>query len=384
MLTFARRSTTALGLPKICVAILLLALAAVGQARVQGETHDVLQFDYYQTGANEEEAVRLACIRAVHATVGRVLFSDFGLQARDLLGPYIQKNWQEFTASFYVLERRFERDGFGTRIRVQTFPEKLTRDLREKRFLFMPPVHPYHYVFLAESIDGNPAPTDLGRVEILNRLADEGLKVYAEGIESPTNNSDVLSDPAFLSAAQAAATKLGAHVIVVGRAMTRSVAQEEIYYDPITTFETDLHLQMIRVDDGRVLASTDITARGSDTDVSQAYREATAAAARDGINNLIVASRNAWRKTALDAPRFSLMFTDLTHDEAESMARYLQSTLSHGTQVHLKDWFGNVAILNVDTDRAYAALERAIIDFKQYDLRIVDRQGKRITVDVKH
>jgi hypothetical protein len=38
----------------------------------------------------------------------------------------------------------------------------------------------------------------------------------------------------------------------------------------------------------------------------------------------------------------------------------------------------------VDTDRAYAALERALIDFKQFDLRVSDHQGKRITVDVQH
>ena len=58
--------------------------------------------------------------------------------------------------------------------------------------------------------------------------------------------------------------------------------------------------------------------------------------------------------------------------------------LSYGSKVYLRSWHGNVGILNVDTDRAYAAVERAIIDFDGFDMRITDRQGDRITVDVNH
>ncbi len=127
---------------RACIAGLAIAFVAAlpgaSRAGVAIDTNDILTMEYQQTGANEEEAVRLACIRAVKATVGRLLFSDFKLQAGDLLDPYIQKNYQKFVASFYVLERRTDRTGFGTRIRVQTFPEVLARDLREKRFLILP------------------------------------------------------------------------------------------------------------------------------------------------------------------------------------------------------------------------------------------------------
>lgn len=348
------------------------------------ETHDLLDFEYQQVGANEEEAVRLACIRAVQATVGRILFSDYALHGRDLLDIYIQKNWAQFTASSYVLERRAERDGFGVRVRVQTWPEKLHRDLREKKFLYLPPVSPYHYVFLAETVDGQIVPDLGGRAAVNSTLAGEGFKVYEEGIESPVNNSEVTADPAFLAAARIAAIKLGADVIITGRAATRTVSRDAIYYDEINSYETQVHLEMIKVDDGTVIGEVTYTDRASDTDPKAALRTAVETAAIAATEELALKTRGWWSCAQLENPKFSLMFTDVTPEEFQVLARYLQSKLSFGTKVYKKSWFGNVGILNIDTDRAWAAVERAIIDFAQFDLRVTDRQGKRITVSAKH
>src|SRR5690606_30867113 len=121
------RWSTAISLnSKVMVALLGLQLA-LGSASMQEsaraeltvETHDLLEFKYQMVGASEEEAIRQACLRAVHATVGRVLFSDYTLQAEDLLTAYISKNWQQYVASYYVLERRADREGFGVLVRVQ-------------------------------------------------------------------------------------------------------------------------------------------------------------------------------------------------------------------------------------------------------------------------
>ena len=131
-----------------------LAANRFAHAGVAGETNDLLTMEYQQVGACEEEAVRLACIRAVNATIGRMMFSDYKLQAMDLLDPYIQKNYQKFVASTYVLERRAGPEGFGVRIRVQTFPEVVSRDLQEKRFLIMATGNPYFYVFLQDTVGG--------------------------------------------------------------------------------------------------------------------------------------------------------------------------------------------------------------------------------------
>lgn len=384
MTSYARWSTCSVWRHLLIAAVMLLPLGRTLYAGLVVETHDLLEFEYQQSGANEEEAVRLACIRAVQASVGKILFSDYAVQARDLLDPYLQKNWQKFTAAFHVLERRADRDGFGTRIRIQTFPEVITRDLRQKKFLYLAQPNPYHYVWLSESIDGAASNSDLGRRAINEALLSEGLKIYETGVQSPTNNSDVLADPSFLGAARAAATKLGAEVIVVGRVATRKTGEEKVYYDTVHSFESSAHLEMIKTDDGRVLAAVDFTTRGADKVADDARDDSIRGAVNAATAELVTRSRGMWRKLVSDDPRFSLMFTDITPEEAHLLTRYLQTQLSFGTKVYLKNWYGNVAILNIDTDRAYAALERAIIDFKQFDLRISDRQGKRITIDVKH
>ena len=145
-----------------------------------------------------------------------------------------------------------------------------------------------------------------------------------------------------------------------------------------------VHVQMIKVDDGTVLAEKEISIRASDTKDDKARAESVANALKAASQDLLQQSSGKWNKVVLDQPRFSVMFTDLTEEEAKLVSRHLQSFLNYGSRVYLKTWFGNVAIFNVDTDRALAGLERAIIDFKQFDLRISDRQGKRITVDVQH
>lgn len=370
------------GLLIFCALLLMQATPVCAGAVV--ETNDVLTFEYQQTGANEEEAVRLACIRAVNATVGRLLFSDYSLQARELLTPYIQKNWQRFVASYYVLERRFERDGFGTRIRVQTFPEALHRDLRQKRFLYEPRPNPYHYVFMAQTVNGQLGGSDLARRITIDALVSEGYKVYETGIQTPAFTSDVMADAVLFSAAREASLRIGAEVIIAGRAVTQSVRKEEIYYATIETYETQVHLDMIRADDGTLLGSADAVERASDADPNLARDQSIQGASETAMGKLLESTRGVWRAIILDRPKFSLMFTDLTPNEVELVVRHLESYLRFGTRARLRSYYGGVAIVNVDTERDYSVLQRALQEFRSFDLRVTDRQGRRVTVDTKH
>ena len=365
--------------------LLLLALAfstSASHAGVVPETHDLITFEYQQTGANEEEAVRLACIRAVHATLGRLLFSDYSLQARDLIEPYIQKNWAKFVASSYVLERRFERDGFGARIRVQTFPQLLTRDLREKRFLYMPRPNPYHYVFFSQAINQQRTESELARRAAIDTLLSDGDKVYESGIQVPPNSSDVLADPAIFAAAREAAQRIGAEIIIAGRADTRKVGQREELYNLIHTYETVIHIEMIRSDDGSRMGAVDLTERASDADETQARNDSIQSGVDTAIKRLLRQTRGIWRTVVADRSKFSILLTDVSPEEMESVSRHLEMRLGSGSAVRVRSFFSNVAILSVNTERAYAVVERAVQDYKPLNLLISDKQGHRIVVDV--
>lgn len=373
------------------IAAILGAQMAVGvvayespvRAELAVETHDLLEFTYQQVGATEEEAIRQACLRAVHATVGRVLFSDYSLQAEDLLTPYIAKNWQQFVASTYVLERRIDRGGFGVRVRVQTFPEKVHRDLREKKFLYKAQPNPHYAVFISETVNTLPTPISNARLAALKQLSEDGLKVQDAVVPMPGYRVE-LADTSSVGAARAAAIQAGAEMLLLGSADTNRISQEDVLLDNMITYETALSLVLLRVNDGRVLGKVERTVRHSGTTEDEAAAGVTEKALANATRELVAGASAIREREVLNKTAYSLMFTDLTQDEVKGVSRYLESTLSYGTKAWLKSWHGNVAILNIDTERAYAAVERAIISFDQFDLRITDRQGRRITVDVQH
>lgn len=390
MLNTARWSTAQL-LKKTCLAGLLglqmtgvmLVMPNTAQAEITVETHDLLEFKYQQVGATEEEAIRMACIRAVHATIGRVLFSDYSLQAEDLLTPYIAKNWQQFVASYYVLERRADRAGFGVYIRVQTFPEKVHRDLREKRFLYKAEPNPRYAVFISETVNGQATPISNARLYALQTLKETGHRTQEAVTGIPGYHIDLV-DNSMVGSARAAAIQAGAEHAFIGNITTRRVGEESVLLEDFVTYESHLQLALVRVNDGRVLGQLERTVRHSGKNDDEAASGVTAKAVRQSVTELVQNSTGIRDREVLDKVKFSVMFTDVTKDEVETIATYLQSTLSYGTKAFLKSWHGNVAILNIDTERDFSALERAIINYRQFDLRITDRQGKRITVQVRH
>lgn len=388
MRTYAQGASPSLS-STFSLAIFLCLLAALlgGQPRfahagVAGETNDLLTMEYQQVGACEEEAVRLACIRAVNATIGRMMFSDYKLQAMDLLDPYIQKNYQKFVASTYVLERRAGPEGFGVRIRVQTFPEVVSRDLQEKRFLIMATGNPYFYVFLQDTVGGQASPAEAARKAVIEAILREGGKVYQSGVQSPPNNMNVMTSHAAFSAAREGAQRVGAQIIISGAVDTRMVDAKDVLYDKMHTCEAVLRLEAVRAADGVRLAAIQSAERASDKDPNVAVANAVASAVGGNAATLFAQAKEAWRLSAMNDAQFEVMFTNLTPQEVETMKAYLDAKLTHGTRSTLRSYYGNVAILGVHTSRQYAALERSLLDFTALNLRLTDRLGKRVTVEV--
>lgn len=376
----------------IAIAAVLAALGTMGlvsdatevRAAVSVESPDYLTFEYQQVGSSEEEAVRLACLRAVYATVGYALFSDYALQGRDLLEPYLQKNWPKFVASSYVLERRAARDGFGVRIRVQTLPEVLTRDLREKRFLYLPDPNPSYVVFSAEYVDGQQSGEGLARQLVTEKLAARGAKVLDDGSLAAAAQSDVLSSPQAFDAARITALRAGAHVMVAARAVSSKISESPVLYDTMITYETRLSLQIIRSDDGSVLARQDSTARAADKETSAALRDSIQHAVDAAMESFGSQIQTFWASAVRQQTSFQILFTDVTLDELAHITSYLEDSLGYGTRSFVRSYFGNTAVVALATPRDFSALERALHDFRSFQLRPVDRIGSRLTVQVIH
>jgi ethanolamine utilization microcompartment shell protein EutS len=351
----------------------------VAEAALAAQPTELLEFEYQQIGASEEEAVRLAALRAVRATVVRAVHNDFNLQAIDRLEPYLQQNWPKYTASTYVLERRAGREGFAVRVRVTTKPRLLFDDLRSLRFLHLPNRNPAHFVFLEEVVEGQPG-DGLGRISLAKSLEQAGFRVLTEGIAQPDPGTDVARDPRLMAAAREAATRLGADIIFTGRADTRNTARGEVFFDELHTFETRITIQQIRVADGTALGTRTIAERATFRDPQIARNESIRLASMAAAEDLGTAGRELFEKAALDQVNSSILLTNVTAGELEMIARHLEISLAGGTQSFVKIFYGNAAILNLATTSPQADIERAIQGFRAPSLRIVERLGRRLTV----
>jgi hypothetical protein len=370
------------------LALLFFALVCVrptGFAAVAVESPDYLTFEYQQVGATEEEAVRLACLRAVNATVGHILFSDYALQGRDLLEAYLQKNWPKFVASSYVLERRASRDGFGVRIRVQTMPEALTRDLREKRFLYLPDANPSYFVYAAEILDGEPTSSGLARQLVTEKFKAKGAKVVEPSLPTcPAPLSDVFACPAVFDAARIAALRQGAHVMVALRSISKKVSETPVLYDTMVSYETRLVLQLVRTDDGSSLGRDEVVARAADKERETAWREALKNAIDLAADRFGSEIQMYWNHAVRAKASHELLFTDLSLDELALVTSYLENTLGYGTRAFVRSYFGNTAVVALATPRDFSALDRALQDFQAFQLRVTSRSGNRVTIFCTH
>jgi len=363
---------------------LLIATLTTCWAAVAVESPDYLTFEYQQVGANEEEAVRLAGIRAVKATVGHILFSEYALQGRDLLEPYLQKNWPKFVASSYVLERRASRDGFGVRVRIQTMPEVLARDLREKRFLYLPEPNPPFFIYAAEVVDGQPTSSSLTRDLITEKLRAKNAKVLDATNICPNPLSDVFACAPVFESARIAALRLGARVMVAARSTSNQVGESPILYETMISYETRLKLQFIRTDDGSLLAEDEVVARAADKEKSTALRDAIKNAVEQATERFGSQIQIYWNNTVREKAPHQLLFTDLNLEELAAVTSYLEATLGHGTKAYVRNYYGNAAVVALNSPRDFSAIERALQEFKPFQLRVTNRAGNRVTVACIH
>ncbi len=212
----------------------------------------------------------------------------------------------------------------------------------------------------------------------------EGGKVYETGVQSPANNADIMQAPDVFNAAREAATRIGADIVVAGRLNTRKAETKDVLYDQIATFETTVELVVVRATDGARLAGTKVVERASDKDAALARDKAIASAVKVATARVYGETKPQWRKLYMGDNTFEVMFSNVIPPEVESLSRHLEQKLGKGSKASLRSFYGNVAILGLDTPRQYAALQRALLDYRELNLRVTDRQGKRVTVEVRH
>ena len=358
-------------------------LGAVAQA-VAVEPNDLMQCEYRESASTEQEALANAGMRGVRAAVGRLLCSEYGLQARELLMPYIDANWQKYVSSSMVLDRRVDRDGVGVFCRVLVTPEKLMRDLREKKFLYKPTAVPATMVFLYETMDGQPVDSAKARDLAGKSVLAAGGRVATPEVVGLSQGEFVLRDNATAMKALETASRAGAEVVLTGIVQTAKVKEETVLFDPMSTYETTVTLAVFRKDDLAVTGKADFVERATDKNADVAANKALELALNRAASQVTADTLKEWNAHYGNGANFMVLLTFADQSQTAQFQRHLETELGRGTRAYLKSWYGNTAVFSMVTPCSASDVEKAINSCSIGSMRITDRIGKRITVEPRY
>ena len=348
------------------------------------EPNDLMQCEYRESASTEQEALKNAGLRGVRAAVGRLLCSEYGLQARELLSPYLDANWEKFVSSSLVLDRRVDRDGTGVFVRVLVTPEKLMRDLREKKYLYQPAPIPPVMVFLYQVIEGKAIESDAAREMVAKAIMDTGGRVVTPEVPGLSQNEFALKDGGTAAKALETASRAGAEVVVTAAVQTAKVSEQTTLFDPMTTYETTVTMVAFRKDDGNVTGKAEVVERSVDKEPSVAQKKSMELALRRASSSVMSDTLAEWKANYGTGGAYMVLLTYADRNQTAQFQRHIEMTLGQGTRAYLKSWFGDTAVFSIATSCSQEDIEKAIKNCTMGNLRITDKNGKRITVEPRY
>lgn len=369
------------------IGMLAFAMASGMSTTASGvavEPNDIMQCEYRESASTEADALAAAGRRGVNAAIGRLLCSEYGLQARELLAPYVGENWEKFVTSKLVLDKRVDRDGIGVFARILIVPEKLMRDLREKKFLYKPAAVPPMMLFVYQSIDGTKVDASDARKIAEKGMLAAGGRVVEPKVPGLSQDDFALRDTGVAAQALETASRAGAEVVVTAIMETTKVGASEVLFDNITTYETRVSMVAFRKDDGAVTGKAEFVERASDKSAEVASAKSIELALANCSASVAADTIAEWKYNFGNAADYQLLVTYVNREQTAQFQRHIEGELGRGTRAYLKCWYGDVAVFCVKSPCGYDDVEKAILNCKIGDMRITDRNGKRITVEPRY
>lgn len=301
-------------------------------------------------GPSEGDVIRDAAVDALLATAARVYFDDKILVGRDLLEPYFRVYGERFVARRTVDSRRILADGANELdLRIGVDVDRLMADLEEKRFIAKPSVRPIVAVVISETIDDVPDEQGRGRISLENALRDSEMRVETERMGSFPLAQNLVANSEDLSALRLAreeADRGEVEILVTGSLEVSSRGAKDILYDNFTFYTAYARLQMIRVDSGEVVRTTNqsfaASALSPDAALAATFERLMPRCAVPLTDGFL----EEWRNRMLDAGEYRLMITGAGDEELEAVFNLLR-TMSPDVRPYLKAHFGDVAVVNV-------------------------------------
>lgn len=335
-------------LKQAMVLFLLMASVTWCSAKPTGGKTDALRrYEIDIFGPSAETAVKQAAVHAVRSAVGEFYCSDEMLLARSLLNRYIDTYYERFIASQKILSRRESQGLVYLQVAVVVDTGILNKDLREKRFFYKPRRRPFVYATVAETVDGTPAAGEpIAREPIHESLQSLLMPYTTSVIYSRNANIDLTQDEQHMEGARVAAQRAGVEVLVTGRVDLAQTRKKWIHFDEYTFYNAKASLTLIRVDDGKVLASAAYEAEAGNPNPQDAKRVAAGRATARILEQLIPPFAERWERTMTDNAAFQVLVVGVNEAEAGVVQERLATRLK-GVSVYRRSLFEDVAVFNL-------------------------------------
>ena len=331
---------------------------------------------------SERDSIHALYQQAVRAAVGRFYFGEEKFLARELLDNYLGKYAENFVASHDLITRRQNADRRFVRARVNVMVDRLFKDLKDKRFVYIPKTSPFFYVFLDEQIAGSKLDKPAARKKIEECLDQKGLRLYEGDLPEPPPISDVAGNPALSMQARRSAQKNEVEVILTGSIQTNQVGPEEaLYYTQMVFYQSEITLHLMRVDDGEILATAHKVRRVANRKAADAIRQAIELVSTEATEELVDYFTRQWAKSAHDTADYRIMLTDVSPEQVQVFVSALEA-LDRSVKVYPRNYFGRVAVLNFDYEGDPKVLNLFLKGIAYPPFEIVPRGEKRFELAV--
>lgn len=326
-------------------------------------------------GQDEQSLIESASINAVQKCIGRLYASKYLIMARPLLENYLARYYSKFIYSVETVNKRHIGDDVEMELNIYVLFDELAKDLKEKRFLYIPRYKPYFAVFIEEKLDGQPASELIAHEQVKNVLKDRAVRLLETAIMYPPSNVDITKEPELLSSALKEAQKNGIELIISGDSQTRLVKKQQLYYDAFYFYENSLTLKLIRADTGEILFEKSHIQLAYDTDEQQAIKNCIIFSTQVVANALIDYYTEIWDKLFLNNVDYQILISGINKEHLKLLTKGIKS-LHPQAEVYIRAFYKNTVVLNLMYPGTKDELQHLIKTFSYPNFRILQVTDK--------
>ena len=348
---------------------------------------------YYQNDAarSREEAIEAAQRDAVEQASGVMLSTESQMKNFELVSDEVLSHSQGFIRKFDVLKEG--RDGLFYRVTINAIVSRqaFIADVDESLENLYQKIGKPRVMLVVDESDGNGGGEFAMTAPALKVLEKEIRKILlAKGftfidaraltkgsLVEKANKGTNTSRESVLDAART--TKAEIVMLGSGRIGSKRKLQQ------FNAVEASVGLDVIRTDNGQIMASETTVAKGLHINVDTAAINAFKKAAEDLTPKVMAQVTYQWIKERNEGRRIEMIVKGATFGDVMTLRKALSNEVKGIKKVRQKSFSGGVALLELESKDAPDRLAESLYmtDFGGFKLEIQDVSGSTLTVSLK-